>query len=81
MSNITSVINVPCLEGYQYDIEHDTFVTEVSVNRPFAHPQLDSKIIHSYTFLLELFSFNVGKRVTLHENDIYLCHNLHNISL
>ena len=54
MSNVTSVINVPCLEGYQYEIEHDTFVTEVSVNKSFLYFRLDSKIIHLYRSYISL---------------------------
>ena len=30
-------------------------------NKPFEHFQLDSKIIHFYLFLYELFPFKVGK--------------------
>lgn len=29
MSNTTQTIDVPCLEGYVYDINQETFVTEV----------------------------------------------------
>ena len=30
VTNTTSYVNVPCLEGYDYDIQEATFVTEVS---------------------------------------------------
>ena len=52
-------------------------------NRSCAHSGFDSKIIHFFMFLYELFPFKMVKSVHFHakfnENNICLSHNLYKI--